>query len=87
MTLPRDRFQVKTKKCRSCGNWFTTILEHAGRPPNYCKRCRKDYTLYPGATRRMRDRINHDAMVKDKAFKRMLNEVIAQRIGHPKEDE
>lgn len=84
-------FQIKRKRCRTCGDVFRVILDRAGRPKDHCKRCRKDYMLYPGAMRKLRQEIAagretseaYKLAMRGKLYRRTMKAIARKRIGVP----
>lgn len=80
MTLPRTIFEVRKTTCQQCGDSFKTKLDRPGAPAKYCLRCRKDYRLHPGASRKARRKIR-DGMNREAAHRQARQEILDQVLG------
>lgn len=86
MTLPREVFETRKSICRGCGAPFKETLDGPGKPATYCRRCRKDYELYPRAMRRQRQRVKLKGQEVSAAHRQAVNEIRDRLLGK-REDE
>jgi hypothetical protein len=86
VTLPRTVFEIRKSVCVGCQAEFREHLTKAGRPAVYCRRCRKDYKLYPGASRRQRQRVKLKGWEVRDAQLQAQREIRDRVLGKREED-
>lgn len=86
MTLPRTVFERRKLRCVGCEFEFYETITKAGRPAVYCRRCRKDYKLYPGASRRQRQRVKLKGWEVRDAQLQAQREIRDRVLGKREED-
>lgn len=81
MTLPHRVPKARESICPACEATFSEHIVKAGRPATYCRRCRKDYKVYYGATRRQRERMKHRGWTAEKAYREAKREIANRLLG------